>query len=58
MRPAFATTLPDSGPSLAPEMGGVDMETFGRIVDERTFELLLVTGGALVMGLLTLIYLM
>jgi hypothetical protein len=37
--------------------GGVDMDTFGRIIDERTFELLLVTGGALVMGLLTLIYL-
>ena len=33
------------------------MDTFGRIIDERTFELLLVTGGALVMGLLTLIYL-
>ena len=33
------------------------MDTFGRIVDERTFELLQVTGGALVMGLLTLIYL-
>src|SRR5262249_6110183 len=37
--------------------GGVDMDTFGRIVEKRTFELLLVTGGALVMGLLTLIYL-
>ena len=33
------------------------MDTLGRIIDERTFELLLVTGGALVMGLLTLIYL-
>src|ERR1700732_4045841 len=39
------------------DTGGVDMDTFGRIIDERTFELLLVTGGALVMGLLTLIYL-
>ena len=39
------------------DMGGVDMDTLGRIIDERTFELLLVTGGALVMGLLTLIYL-
>jgi hypothetical protein len=39
------------------ETGGVDMDAFGRIIDERTFELLLVTGGALVMGLLTLIYL-
>src|SRR5437660_12053878 len=37
--------------------GRVDMDAFGRIIDERTFELLLVTGGALVMGLLTLIYL-
>ena len=58
MRPNLATISPYSGPMLAAEMGGVDMETFGRIVDERTFELLLVTGGALVMGLLTLIYLM
>ena len=39
------------------DTGGVDMDTFGRIIDERTFELLLVTGGALVTGLLTLIYL-
>src|ERR1700736_2940905 len=39
------------------DTGGVDMDTLGRIIDERTFELLLVTGGALVMGLLTLIYL-
>jgi hypothetical protein len=34
------------------------MQTFGRILDERTIELLLVAGGALVMALLTLIYLL
>jgi hypothetical protein len=33
------------------------MQSFGRILDERTIELLLVAGGALVMALLTLIYL-
>jgi hypothetical protein len=50
--------LPESARMLPVGLtGGVDMDTFGRIIDERTFELLLVTGGALVMGLLTLIYL-
>jgi hypothetical protein len=34
------------------------METFGRTLDERTLELILVVGGALVMALLTLIYLL
>src|SRR5262249_36184057 len=54
-----ATMLPRSARMLPPglDTGGVDMDAFGRIIDERTFELLLVTGGALVMGLLTLIYL-
>jgi hypothetical protein len=53
-----ATMLPESARMLPLGLtGGVDMDTFGRIIDERTFELLLVTGGALVMGLLTLIYL-
>jgi hypothetical protein len=33
------------------------MQSFGRILDERTIELLLAAGGALVMALLTLIYL-
>jgi len=33
------------------------MQTFSRMLDERTVELLLVAGGALVMALLTLIYL-
>jgi hypothetical protein len=33
------------------------MQTFGRILDEKTIELLLVAGGALVMALLTLFYL-
>jgi hypothetical protein len=33
------------------------METFGRMLDERTVELLLVAGGAVVMALVTLIYL-
>lgn len=51
--------LPESVAMLPPgsDTGGWDMDAFGRIIDERTFELLLVTGGALVMGLLTLIYL-
>jgi hypothetical protein len=51
--------LPESARMLLAglDTGGVDMDTLGRIIDERTFELLLVTGGALVMGLLTLIYL-
>jgi hypothetical protein len=34
------------------------MDAFGRTLDERTIEMLLVVGGALVMALLTLIYLM
>ena len=33
------------------------METFGRILDEKTVELLLVAGGAVIMALLTLFYL-
>lgn len=33
------------------------MDTFGRVLEERTVEMLLVAGGALVMALLTLIYL-
>jgi hypothetical protein len=34
------------------------MDAFGRALDERTIEMLLVAGGALVMALVTLIYLM
>jgi hypothetical protein len=33
------------------------METFGRTLDEKTVELLLVVGGAVAMALLTLVYL-
>jgi hypothetical protein len=34
------------------------METFSRILDERTAELLLVVGGALLVAVLTLVYLL
>ena len=34
------------------------MATFGRTLDERTIELLLVAGGALIVALLTLVYLL
>jgi hypothetical protein len=34
------------------------MQSFSRTLDERTVELLLVAGGALVMALLTLVYLL
>jgi hypothetical protein len=37
---------------------GWTMEAFGRVLDEKTTELLLVVGGALVVALLTLVYLL
>jgi hypothetical protein len=34
------------------------MQAFGRVLDERTTELVLVVGGALIVALLTLVYLL